>query len=75
MEDNRAGQDRSCGGSVNLRQYQPCEHRRQSGLMNVHYGDEPCPICQAEEARRPIYKALGFVLLVAALALTVWWLS
>ncbi len=60
---------------MSARLYQSCEHRRPSGLVNVDYGDEPCPMCQAEEARRPIYKALGFVLLVAALALTVWWLS
>ncbi len=55
--------------------HEPCEHRRQSGLMNVHHGIEPCPICEAEERETRRSKgALAAAIAAWALviALVVW---
>lgn len=61
-------------------------NKHSNAMMGVSYEEGNCPLCDAEkareaedakkaEARRPIYKAVGFVLLLVLLGLLVWGLA
>ena len=58
-------------------QYEPCEHRRGSGVMgtNVEYFDTPCPLCEAAEAysrKASIVALVLLVLVVMAVVVKCW---
>ena len=63
------------------RQYEPCEHRRGSGVMGSkadHYGTA-CPICEYEEDQKDKAFFIGCVALAAVVlvvgAFVMGWLS